>query len=53
MVLAPSFPTGGIDGDHVIFRWSEDDAEYAVSIHAWDPLSDSIEMLRSVIASIP
>jgi hypothetical protein len=51
VVLAPSFPAGGIDGDHVVFRWTENDNEYAVSIHAWSPLAASIDALRAVVAS--
>jgi hypothetical protein len=53
LVLAPSFPSGGLDGDHVIFRWGEDGDEYAVSLHAWAPLDDTIATLKAVVASIP
>jgi hypothetical protein len=52
LVLAPSFTVGGIDGDHLIFRWREDDTEYAVSLHAWKPVVEVSATLRSVVESI-
>jgi hypothetical protein len=51
VVLAPSFPTGGIDGDHLIFRWTEGGKEYAVTIHAWSPLGAGIDALEAGVAS--
>jgi hypothetical protein len=51
LVLAPSFPRGGIDGDHLIFRWGQAGKEYAISIHAWSPLSETIEALKAVVGS--
>lgn len=51
LILAPSFPAGGIDGDHVIFRWNEAGGEYAVSIHAWEPLTETINVLCAVVGS--
>lgn len=51
LVLAPSFQAGGIDGDHVVFRWAEGRKEYAISIHAWSPLAESIEALEAVLGS--
>jgi hypothetical protein len=51
LILAPSFPAGGIDGDHVIFRWHEAGDEYAISIHAWAPLTETVNALRAVIGS--
>ncbi|MCA1707596.1 MAG: hypothetical protein LC808_31725 [Actinobacteria bacterium] len=51
LLLAPSFPAGGIDGDHVVFRWAEGSEEYAISIHGWSPLEATIATLRSVVGS--
>jgi hypothetical protein len=53
LVLAPSFPFGGIDGDHLIFQWHESGGNYAVSLHAWRPLAEPIATLRAIVASIP
>lgn len=52
LVLAPSFPSGGIDGDHLLFRWEEGPEEYAISIHAWAPLSETTQALRAVVGSL-
>jgi hypothetical protein len=51
LVLAPSFPTGGIDGDHVVFQWAEGGVQYAISIHGWSPLNASIEALEADLGS--
>jgi hypothetical protein len=52
LVLAPSFPTGGIEGDHLIFGWVERDIDYAISVHAWKPLDQCAATLKSIVASI-
>ncbi|MGH2788524.1 MAG: hypothetical protein ACRDJV_11545 [Actinomycetota bacterium] len=53
LVLAPSYPYGGIDGDHLVFRWEEEGSTYAVSLHAWRPLDESILTLKAVVESLP
>jgi hypothetical protein len=53
LVLASSFPHGGINGDHLIFRWTENETSYAVTLHAWEPISETRATLEAVIASIP
>ena len=53
LVLAPSYPFGGINGDHLIFRWEQAGKIYALSLHAWRPLNESIATLQAVAASIP
>src|SRR5918996_5974124 len=40
------------DGDHLIFRWQNDDTEYAVSLQAWKPVGEASATLRSVVESI-
>ena len=52
IALAPSFPAGGIEGAHLVFRWVEDDTAYSVSLHAWKPIDQSFDALKSVVASI-
>jgi hypothetical protein len=52
LILAPSFPTGGIEGDHLIFRWQEGAADYAISLHAWRPLDVCAATLRAVVSSV-
>jgi hypothetical protein len=53
LVLAPSFPAGGIDGDHIVFRWEKDGHVYAISLHAWRPLNEATATLRAIVESIP
>jgi hypothetical protein len=53
LILAPSFPHGGIDGDHVMFRWEEGGRAYAISLHAWLPLPDAVASLKAVFATTP
>jgi hypothetical protein len=53
IALAPSFPAGGIEGDHLIFRWIEADTAYSISLHAWKPAVASYDALRVVVGSLP
>jgi hypothetical protein len=51
LFLAPSYPRGGMHGDHLIFRWHEGRRDYALSLHAWEPLTEAAATLRAVVAS--
>jgi hypothetical protein len=53
VALAPPFPAGGIEGDHLIFRWVEADTAYSISLHAWKPVAESFNSLRAVVRSVP
>jgi hypothetical protein len=35
VVLAPDFPTGGEQGNHLIFRWRQHGTDFAVGLHGW------------------
>jgi hypothetical protein len=52
LVLAPSFPAGGVDGDHLIYRWHDGETEYALSLHAWKPLEECVATLRVLVESV-
>jgi hypothetical protein len=52
LVLAPAFPAGGVDGDHLVYRWEDGDREYAVSLHAWKPLDECVATLRALVESV-
>jgi hypothetical protein len=52
LVLAPSYPAGGEQGDHAIFRWRRGKVSYALGLHAWEPLTGAIAMLRAIVESI-
>lgn len=51
LVLAPAIQA--MDGDHLIFRWRSDEREYAVSLHAWEPLTRAAATLRAIVAAVP
>lgn len=50
LVLAPA--THALDGGHLIFRWRSG-REYAISLHAWEPLTEAAATLRVVVGSVP
>jgi hypothetical protein len=52
LVLAPAFPAGGVDGDHLVYRWEEGDREYAMSLHAWKPFDECVATLRALVESV-
>ena len=51
VVLAPAYPNGGEEGDHLIFRWRGAGAGYAIGLHGWEPLSQAFAMLRAMVRS--
>jgi hypothetical protein len=53
LVLAPPYPTGGSQGNHLIFRWRQEGTTYLVGLHAWEPISETVLVLRTIIYSIP
>ena len=53
LVLAPSYPSGGMNGEHLMYMWTEEETEFALSLHAWDPISETIGALRAIVRSIP
>jgi hypothetical protein len=52
LLLAPAFPAGGVDGDHLVYRWEEGGREYALSLHAWKPFDECMATLRVLVESI-
>jgi hypothetical protein len=52
VVLAPAYPGGGEQGDHLIFRWRQSRVGYALGLHSWEPLSHAFATLRAMVRSI-
>ena len=52
VLLAASFPFGGIHGDHLVYRWVEGEVTYMVSLHAWTPIEEVAPTLRAIVESI-
>lgn len=53
LVLAPPFPRGGIEANHLRFTWREGRTVYGVSLHGWEPFTEVRPLLRAVVQSIP
>jgi hypothetical protein len=53
VALAPGYPTGGSQGNHVMFRWRRGGRTYVVGLHAWEPFSEAYATLRRIVASLP
>ena len=51
LVLAPAIQA--MDGDHLIYRWRSGQREFAVSLHAWEPLTEAAATLRAIVAAVP
>jgi putative hemolysin len=53
VVRVPAYPAGGEQGGHLVFRWRAHGTGYAVGLHAWSPVSETLAMLRVMILSLP
>jgi hypothetical protein len=53
VALAPGFPNGGSQGNHVMFRWRSGRETYVVGLHGWEPFREAYATLRRVVASLP
>jgi hypothetical protein len=53
VLLAPPFPRGGLEANHLVFRWAEGDVATQVSLHGWEPFTEVRPVLRAVVESIP
>lgn len=52
LILAPDFPAGGEQGNHLVFRWRDYRTDFAVGLHGWEPLSQAFADLRRMVISI-
>jgi len=53
LFLAPSYPAGGEIGGHLAFWWRSHGTYYLASLHAWEPLSECEQTLRTIVLSTP
>ena len=51
LILAPSFPSGGAHGDHLIYSWKQGGYEHRISLHAWTPAAEAVRTLRAIVRS--
>jgi hypothetical protein len=53
LYLMPPFPHGGMLGNHLVFSWRQDKRPYALSLHAWEPLTESVATLQTMVEGLP
>jgi hypothetical protein len=53
LYLAPPYGYGGQNGNHLVFAWRERGRQYALSLHAWEPLTGAAETLREMVERLP
>jgi hypothetical protein len=53
LVFAPPFGAGGIAGNHVLFRWRKGSSYYVVTLHSWEPFTETVTVLRALVESVP
>ena len=51
LILAPSYPAGGMMGDHLIFYYRAHGHDYLVSLHGWEPFLQVATTLRATVLS--
>lgn len=52
LLLAPPYPLGGLESNHLIYRWSQGEVDYEVSLHGWEPFTEVPPTLEAVVRSI-
>jgi hypothetical protein len=52
LFLFPGYPVGGMVGDHLLFLWKDPKGIYAVSLHAWSPMVQTVATLEAMIESV-
>lgn len=53
LTLSPSFPSGGVLGNHLNFTWRERGTQHTLSLHAWEPLTGAAAALRAMVEGLP
>lgn len=53
LYLMPPFPHGGMLGNHLVFSWHQGERPYALSLHAWEPLTESVATLQAMVEGLP
>lgn len=51
LFLAPPYPSGGYLGNHLVLVWEVQEGRHAISLHAWEPLTEAVATLRRMALS--
>jgi hypothetical protein len=52
LALAPPWPGGGSQGNHLIFRWRAGGVTYFLGLHSWEPFLETVSTLRRMVKSV-
>jgi hypothetical protein len=44
---------GDCFGNHLCYRWRESGRGYQIDLHAWDPVRETVDVLRAIVLSTP
>jgi hypothetical protein len=44
---------GDCYGNHLCYRWRENNRGYQIDLHAWDPVAQTVRVLRAIVLSTP
>jgi hypothetical protein len=39
--------------NHLCFRWSEHGSSYQIDIHGWEPFTQTVLALHTIVSSLP
>jgi hypothetical protein len=40
-------------GNHLCYRWRQDGRRYQIDLHAWEPVTQTVKVLRAIVRSTP
>ena len=44
---------GDCFGNHLCYRWRQDGRRYQIDLHAWGPVTQTVQVLRAIVRSTP
>lgn len=44
---------GDCFGNHLCYRWRQHDRAYQIDLHAWEPVTQTVRVLRAIVVSTP
>jgi hypothetical protein len=53
LALIPPYGYGGMQGNHLVIRWCSGGTEFALGLHAWEPFTETVADLRTIVESLP
>jgi hypothetical protein len=44
---------GDCFGNHLCYRWRQGGRRYQIDLHAWEPVTQTVQVLRAIVRSTP